>query len=285
MEVKLLTADLAHVDELGRILFEAYKDVADRHHFPPSVHSVGTSRQSISAMLRNPDTYGVTAVFDGDIVGGAFVTVSDEVAGIAPVSVDVTFQGRGIGRSMMVRLLDYARTHGFFRIRLMQEAHNIGSLSLYASLGFDTQDTAVFMKAAPVDDPEGLVRPMADSDLTEVVDLCKRIYNVDRSNEIRRSFEIGRPALVRERDGRLTGYFMPAMGGHAVAATHEDALALIGEAGVNLGDGATFLCPLSDGRLYREALKAGCRATEALNLMTIGPYERPSGVWMPSGLF
>ncbi|MCH9009960.1 MAG: GNAT family N-acetyltransferase [Chloroflexi bacterium] len=285
MEVELLTAEPAHADELGRILFEAYKDIADRHHFPPIVRSVGTSRQSISAMLRNPDTYGVTAVFDGDIVGGAFVTISDEVAGIAPVCVDVTFQGQGIGRSMMSRLLDYARTHGFFRIRLIQEAHNIGSLSLYASLGFETQDTAVFMNAAPLADPEGLVRPMAESDLTEVAELCKGIYKVDRGKEIRRSFEIGRPALVRERDGRLTGYFMPAMGGHAVAATHEDAMALIGEAGVRIGTGATFLCPLSDGRLFREALAAGCRATEALNLMAIGPYERPSGVWMPSGLF
>ena len=285
MEIKLLTAELAHVDELGRILFEAYKDVSDRHHFPPTVRSVGTSRQSISAMLRNPDVYGVTAVLDGDIVGGAFVTISDEVAGIAPVCVDVTFQGHGIGRSMLKRLLEYASAHGFFSIRLMQEAHNMGSLSLYASLGFDTRDTAVFMKAAPAADPEGLVRPMADPDLAEVVELCERIYKIDRGNEIRRSFEIGRPALVRERDGRLTGYFMPAMGGHAVAVTHDDAMALIGEAGVNLGDGGTFLCPLSDGRLYREALMAGCRATEVLNLMTIGPYERPSGVWMPSGLF
>ncbi len=116
MELTLVTAELSHVDELGRILFEAYKDVADRHHFPPTVHSVGTSRQSISAMLRNSDTYGVTAVFDGDIVGGAFVTISDEVAGIAPVCVDVAFQGRGIGRSMMNRLLEYARTHGFLNI-------------------------------------------------------------------------------------------------------------------------------------------------------------------------
>ena len=285
MEVKLLTAELAHVDELGRILYEAYKDIADRHHFPPTVHSVGTSRQSISAMLANPDTYGVTAIFDGDIVGGAFVTVSDEVAGIAPVCVDVTLQGRGIGRSMMERLLDYARAHGYLRIRLMQEAHNIGSLSLYASLGFDTQDTVVFMKAAPLADPEGLVRPMTDSDLTEAVDLCKRIYKVDRGNEIRRSLEIGRPALVREHKGRLSGYFMPAMGGHAVTATHEDAMALIGEAGTHFGTGATFLCPLSNGRFYREALDAGCRATEALNLMTIGPYERPAGVRMPSGLY
>lgn len=161
----------------------------------------------------------------------------------------------------------------------------MGSLSLYASLGFETQDTAVFMKAAPTADPEGLVRPMAESDLNDVVELCKRIYMIDRGNELKRSFEIGRPALVRERDDRLTGYFMPAMGGHAAAATHEDAMALIGEAGVHFGDGATFLCPLSDGRLYREALEAGCRAMEALNLMTIGPYERPSGVWMPSGFF
>ena len=285
MELTLVTAELAHVDELGRILFEAYKDVADRHHFPPTVRGVGTSRQSVSAMLRNSDTYGVTAVFDGDIVGGAFVTISDEVAGIAPVCVDVTFQGRGIGRSMMNRLLDYARTHGLLKIRLTQEAHDMGSLSLYASLGFETKDTAIYMKAAAVVDPDGLVRAMTDSDLKNVVDLCKRLYKVERGKEIRRSFEIGRPALVRERDGRLTGYFMPAMGGHSVAATHEDAMALIGEAGVRLGTGATFLCPLSDGRLFREALAAGCRATEALNLMTIGPYERPSGVWMPSGLF
>ncbi|GHO50325.1 hypothetical protein KSX_84880 [Ktedonospora formicarum] len=46
-----------------------------------------------------------------------------------------------------------------------------------------------------------------------------------------------------------------------------------------------FFCPLSEASLYRKALKAGCRAIKAMNLMALGPYEPPDEVWLPSGLF
>ncbi len=43
-----------------------------------------------------------------------------------------------------------------------------------------------------------------------------------------------------------------------------------------------FFCPLGDGGLYRKFLTAGARTIKVMNMMAIGPYERPDGVWMPS---
>jgi hypothetical protein len=43
-----------------------------------------------------------------------------------------------------------------------------------------------------------------------------------------------------------------------------------------------FFCPLRNTVLYRAALRAGCRLTKGMTLMTFGPYEEPAPVWLPS---
>ena len=42
---------------------------------------------------------------------------------------------------------------------------------------------------------------------------------------------------------------------------------------------------LRNTSLYRAALKSGCRLSKIMTLMTLGPYEEPSPVWMPSIAF
>ncbi|MGH7807364.1 MAG: GNAT family N-acetyltransferase, partial [Thermodesulfobacteriota bacterium] len=78
----------------------------------------------------------------------------------------------------------------------------------------------------------------------------------------------------------------PGLFGHGVAETEEDALALIGEAARRLPpEVARFFCPLREANLYRKLMKAGCRAIKVMNLMTLGLYEPPDEVWMPSVLY
>jgi predicted N-acetyltransferase YhbS len=283
MTLELVPAALVHASELGRIAYESFKDIADRHHFPPIFPSVDAARQTIMSLASHHAYYGVAALFDGEPAGSAFVSLEDEVAGIAPVSVEVTRQGHSIGRAMMQHLIDYSRQRGFERIRLLQEAYNTSSLSLYASLGFDVKDAIVFMQAAPSPDPQEAVRPITGADVPAVDELTRRKYRVSRRQEVADVIARNAPALVRERDSRITGYFQPAMSGFCVAETHDDALALIGEAAIRFGETAKLLCPLSEGELYRKCLKAGCRAIEVLNLMVVGPYDPPGEVWMPSG--
>jgi hypothetical protein len=60
-------------------------------------------------------------------------------------------------------------------------------------------------------------------------------------------------------------------------------LALVREAARQMPrDLHRVLCPLTEGSLYRRFLAAGFRNIKVMNLMAIGPYEEPDGVWMPS---
>jgi len=45
---------------------------------------------------------------------------------------------------------------------------------------------------------------------------------------------------------------------------------------------ALFFLPLSQADCYRSALKAGHRLRKVMNYMTLGPFEQPEGIWMPS---
>src|SRR3990172_9500292 len=45
------------------------------------------------------------------------------------------------------------------------------------------------------------------------------------------------------------------------------------------------LCPLTEGSLYRKLLATGARNIKIMNLMALGPYEPPDGVWLPSILY
>ena len=70
--------------------------------------------------------------------GSNFLLRPDEVGAVGPVSVDPGLQAKGLGRALMEDVLRHARDSGTGKVRLMQDAFNAVSLSLYASLGFDT---------------------------------------------------------------------------------------------------------------------------------------------------
>jgi hypothetical protein len=171
-------------------------------------------------------------------------------------------------------------------VRLFQESFNLASLSLYASMGFDTKDSVALMQATPAAEADTSVRPITEPDLPVIEELSKRIYKNSRRNEVAAAAPYGFATFLRERQGRVTGYLLPGNFGHGVAETEEDALALVGEAARHLPPAVSrFFCPLSEGSFYRKALQAGFRAIKVMNYMTLGPYEPPDEVWMPSVLY
>ena len=92
------------------------------------------------------------------------------------------------------------------------------------------------------------------------------------------------PAMVVERQGRLTGYTTNiAFFGHTVGETSDDVKALIGAAEAFAGPG--FLVPSRNGELLRWCLARGLRITQSLTLMTTGLYNDPAGAWLPSILY
>jgi predicted N-acetyltransferase YhbS len=236
-------------------------------------------------MVRRDDFYGVVALRDGRPVGSNFLSLMDPVAGLGPITIDCSCQGQGIGRALMQDVIDYARRKGIEQVRLFQDSFNVASLSLYASLGFDVKEAAAFMQAAPAAEADHSVRSVTEADLRGIEELSKRIYKNSRRNEVAAAGPYGFAAFLREHQGRVTGYLIPGIFGHGIAETEGDALALIGEAARRLPPPfARFFCPLSEGSFYRKALQAGCRAIKVMNYMTLGPYQHPDEVWMPSVL-
>lgn len=141
------------------------------------------------------------------------------------------------------------------------------------------------LKATPVPCPDGSIRPLAESDLPPIEQLSRQIYKVNRSHEAAIALELGVPALVKEDKDGIAGCLILGPGGYGLARSEDDALALAGESAARFPEQATFNCPLSMGSLYRKALKLGCRAIEMHTLMTLGPYQQPEGIWMPSGVY
>jgi len=274
--------------ELGRICFEAFKNIAESHGFENDFPSPEFATMVVGGSIAAESIYSVCAKLDGELAGSNFLTFRDEVGGVGPVSVDPPKQGHGIGRKMMVDLLDHAREDGIERIRLVQDAFNVTSMSLYASLGFASKHPLGLLELKAAGEPNDNIRPMTDADNDDADELCRNIYKVSRRNDLPSATRFGGTSLVIERGGRMRGYIAPSIVGQAVAETDDDMLALMGEAARRASDGPLplrMICPLTEGGLFRGALAARHRLKKMMNLMALGPYEEPEGAWLPSVLY
>jgi ribosomal protein S18 acetylase RimI-like enzyme len=146
MAISLVTAEPHHVSELGRICFEAFREVHDRGCGTRDVPTVDFARQVLGMLVQREDFYSVSALDGGRLVGSNFLSLMDPVAGVGPVTVDPSCQGQGIGRTLMQDVIDYAQRHNIEQVRLMQDSFNVASLSLYASLGFDVKEPVALCK-------------------------------------------------------------------------------------------------------------------------------------------
>ncbi len=286
LPIQLAEARPEHVSELGRICYEAFKDLQDNHRMPVDIPSATVARQIIGMLVQREDFYGVAALAEGQPVGSNFLSLTDEVAGVGPITVDCSMQGKDVGRALMRDVLGYARDHGIARVRLLQESFNMKSLSLYASLGFDVKHAVLYLQAQPAMHVDHSIREVTDADLDAIDALGRRFYKCSRRNEVAAAKPFGSLALLREQKGRVTGYYIPGLFGHGVSETVQDAVALVGEAARRVPPSfARVLCPLDEGDLYRAFLSAGYRALKMFTLMALGPYEPPAPVWMPSILY
>ncbi len=274
--------EAGHTKELGRICFEAFRSIHDKHAFERDFPTLEAGQGVIDFLVSRDDFYGVAALLGDKPVGSNFISFTDPVAGVGPITVDPGRHERGIGRALMNAVLDAARERGVETVRLMQDSFNSRSLSLYASLGFDVREPVALMQAAPADVANATIRPAAAQDVEAMDALCVEKYKVSRGNEIGNAIKYGFSPLVSERGGRITGYLIPGFLGHGAAETVDDAAALAGGVGKLSGPQGKFFCPLREADLYRKLLADKHRVMKVMTLMTLGPYDAPDGVWMPS---
>ena len=149
MEITIRSATEADAQACGRICYEGFRAVTDRHGYPPVFGSIEVATRRLAAFLANPSVFGLVAELEGKrrIAGFNFLSERDPVRAIGPIAVDPSLHGYGIGRRLMQAALDRAR--GAPSVRLVQESYNIQSLSLYASLGFDAREVYAVVTGTP----------------------------------------------------------------------------------------------------------------------------------------
>ena len=282
-DIKLIRPEPKHVPELARICFEAFAGFHDRHAFPRDIPDLELATRIIGLFVGRKDFYGVAAKAGDRLVGSNFLSCTDAVGGVGPITVDPAFDGHGVGRALMNDVLAYAKRNGIQQVRLLQDSFNTKSFSLYASLGFDMRTPVGLMDAKPAVAPDTTVRLVTAADLPAMEELSRRLYKCSRRGDITLLLGLDLPAFLRVQEGKISGYFIPGLLGHGVAETEAGALALIGEAARHVPpDLAMFFCPLIRGNFYRAVLKSGHRLRKIMTYMTLGPFEQPEGIWLPS---
>lgn len=266
----------------GRILYDAFTRSAEVHRFPPDFPNREVALLMMDSLLEL--RWGVAAEVDGRVVGSVFVEGGDAIAGIGPITVDPSIQQSGVGRRLMQAAIEYGR--GREGIRLVQDAFNEVSMSLYASLGFEVKEPLVVLagipRAAPPQDVE--VRPLSPDDVAACTALCERVHGITRSSEIRLALERFRP-LLAVREGRETGYATTLelwAAGHGVAESAGDLEALICAGSSQAGGPVSLLLPIRQAGLFRWCLEAGLRIVKPMTLMAMGGYLEPRGCFFPS---
>ncbi len=284
MTVHIRVARPSDAEACGRIIHGAFEGVAGRHGFPPDFPAVEVAEELAGAFLASPTVFGVVAEEDGRVLGSNFLSEADAIRGVGPITVDPKAQARGVGRQLMEAVLE--RANGAVGVRLLQDAFNMSSIALYASLGFEVREPMLVMTGRPksaAGPPPG-VRAMTAGDLDACDALCARVHDISRASELADAVRLLAP-LVCERGGRVTGYLTAPtfwIVNHGVAETDDDMKALIlGAAAADAGP-LSFLMPVRQTGLFGWCLAEGFKAAKPMTLMSVGRYRTPVGSYLPS---
>jgi predicted N-acetyltransferase YhbS len=293
---RLRPGRLDDAGKVGKIIFEAFSAIADRHGFQSDFSSADTGIRLASSLLSNPRFYSVVAEDttsggeDKDrVVGSNFLDErSNIVAGVGPLTIDPKYQNRGTGRQLMLNVLERAKNKNFPAVRLLQSSYHNRSLALYASLGFEVRESISTMQGKPIQEaiPGRSVRAATESDIESCNAICKAVHGHDRNGELQDSINQGSAKVVSHGD-KITGYTCGlTFFNHSVGLTNDDLKALISSAtNEDSYGGPGTLIPTRNTQLFRWCLNNRLRLIQQLTLMTIGLYNEPAGFYMPSILY
>ena len=276
----------ADADAIGSVIFRAFAGIADRHNFPRDFESAAFATHMAQSLIEHPGYWGVVAESNGRVVGSNFLDQRDEIGGVGPMTVLPEMQGKGIARRLMSEVIERGRA--MRGVRLVQDAFNATSLSLYASLGFDAVEPLALMTGCPRDavaDPT--VRPMTPRDVDACAALSRQVHGVSRAAETRDAIKQFKP-FVRERDGRVVAYCTAPsfwLLNHGVSETEEDLYALLGAAAKMTGEPLALLVPARRASFFRWCLKQGLRMVKPMTLMAMRDYQEPRGAFYPSVIY
>jgi predicted N-acetyltransferase YhbS len=277
----------ADTEACGCIIYEAFKGFHDRHQFPRDFQTLEDAVQLTGLFVDHPAIFGLVAEIDERVVGCNFLDERNRIRGVGPITVAPDVQERGVGHQLMESVIERGREAA--GIRLVQDAFNMCSLSLYASLGFEAKEPLALMEGKPKGKAvAGVeVRPLQSKDLAACASLCVRVHGFDRANELRDALELFSP-MVALREGCITAYASAPFYwklNHGVAETEEDMRALMLGAGAMNIDPPAMLVPVRQASFFRWCLREGLRVLKPGTLMAMGMYQEPNGCYFPSVLY
>jgi ribosomal protein S18 acetylase RimI-like enzyme len=238
-------------------------------------------------LLGNPNSWGVLAEKGegGKVLGSIFLHKfpPSPVAVIGPLTVHPSAEG-GVGKALMDAALGQARKQGQDQVRLVQSPSHIRSFVLYTKCGFALREPLFLMQGKPLGHQnkyDSNIRPVQnDSDISACSELCSQIHGFTREEELRQAKDQG-AAIMIEKNRQIVGYAAGiGLFGHAVAKSNNDLTALIANAAAILGPG--FFVPARNHELMNWLFENHFRIAWPANLMTLGPYQEPSGPFLPS---
>ncbi len=285
MSIQIRPMKAEDVETCGRICYEAFKGISESHNFRPDFPTAQAGIDLLRMLFDSPDSYSVVAEQDGAVIGSNHLVEYDAIRSVGPITVDPAAQAKGVGRMLMEAVIE--RGKGSAGIRLVQDAFNTASLSLYASLGFDVKEPLALMAGELKGDlpTDVIVRAIEEDDYEACAELCRKTHGFDRLNELK-NMPPFLTSFVAIRNGRLTAYASAPnfwVMNHAVAETEDDMKVLLtGAASFSPGQPISFLLPTRQTDLFRWCLKQGMRVMKPLTLMAMGEYHEPSGCYLPS---
>lgn len=283
MTIKLRSMTPEDVEPCGRICYEAFRGIAEKHNFRKDFPVPEAAIELMRMLLENPAAFNVVAESDGKVIGSNHLAEFDAIRAVGPITVDPNAQAKGAGRMLMEAVIERGKSAR--GIRLLQDSFNAASLSLYASLGFDVKEPVVVIEGAVKGavPSEFEVRPIREDDYERCAELCRSVHGFDRLNELKHVPPMPH-TFVALRGGRITAYISTPQFwaiNHAVAETDRDMQALLLGAG-NQCEQLSFLLPTRQTELFRWLLKQGMKVIKPMTLMSMGEYHEPRGCYLPS---
>ncbi len=285
MSLLLRPGTIDDAEACGEICYQAFRNIAEHHRFPPDFPSPEVAIGLLSQLFSHSGFYSVVAEDRGRIVGSNFLDERSRIAGVGPITIDPEVQNRGIGKALMEDVLARVTKNEYPGVRLLQATYHNRSLCLYAKLGFEIRELISTIQGQPTSrEMSGFpVRSAMEEDQESCNRLCMKVHGHDRAGELADAIAQG-TAKVVEREGSITGYSTSlAFFGHSVAETNNDLKALISAAQEFQGPG--FLLPARNGEILRWCLSQGLRVVQPMALMSIGFYNQPDGAYLPSVFF
>jgi L-amino acid N-acyltransferase YncA len=185
----------ADAEVCGRICFDAFTTLANKHKFQPDFPAPEIPVHVLSTMFSHSSFFCVVAEQDGKIIGSNCLDERTPIAGVGPITIDPAAQNHSAGRQMMQAVMTRAAERKFAGVRLVQAAYHNRSLSLYAKLGFVVREPLACMQGTPIQKtPLGYrVRPAEPSDLVTCNDLCVLVHGHDRGANSMTQFSKAQP--------------------------------------------------------------------------------------------